>query len=120
MTTATAERLLADHIKVPKPQQPSQQTVYITGLTYENREFTFAREMAVEVAWDGEGWIYEAEQYGINGFARDQQEANFVFRETFDACWEHIAYAEDHELSESARDLKTELRSLVSNTRQIE
>ena len=94
-------------------------TIRLSKLIYENREFTFAHEMTVKMTWDGEGWSYRSEDYGIEGFALEQQEAEFAFRQDFDACWEHIACAEDSDLHESALPMKTSLRSLVASARQI-
>jgi len=114
MIQATVEKQLADGINMQKPQHPKIETFYITGLTYENREFVFAHEIPITVAWDGEGWIYETGEYGVNGFALDQQEANFAYRQTFDACWDNIACAKDNELAQSAREMKAALNSLVA------
>jgi hypothetical protein len=120
--TATALAEPTDDLAKPNAHQqnrPFQKTVRISKLVYENREFTFTHEMAVKITWDGEGWSYRLEDYGIEGSALEQQEAEFAFRQDFDACWEHIACAEDADLHESALPMKTSLLSLVASTRQI-
>jgi len=116
---ATELKTIGHKPDTPRPQQSKQETIYLTKLNYENREFIFAKEMAVKITWDGEGWSYLSKDYGIEGFALEQQEAEFAFRQDFDACWEHIACAEDNDLHESALPMKTTLRSLVASTRQI-
>jgi len=106
----------------PDGQQPNilhEETIYLAGLTYKDREFVFNHEMPVRVTWDGELWDYESEDYNIRAFEEDKQEAFFSFQLVFDACWENIACEEDEKLTKGAQRMKAALKSLVANTRQI-
>jgi len=104
----------------PQHHRPKQETIYLTKLTYENREFLFVHEIPVTVTWNGAIWIYESEKYGIEGFETDKDEAYFAFRQDFDAAWENFACEEDSKLSEGAQRQKALLKSLVASVRYIE
>jgi hypothetical protein len=120
MTTATAEReLIIPIIESPSPH-PRQESVRLTSLIYENKEFLFAREMPVTITWDGEAWIYESKENEIIGFDEDQRGADFAFRQDFSVCWENFACEDDGNLSIDAREMKANLKSLVAEARCFE
>ena len=90
----------------------------ISTLTYGNREFEFAKKLSITVTKRGTVWIYETKKYNIMGYEENKEDAFFAFRETFDACWEHIACEDDGNLTEGAQKMKAALKSLVTNIRQ--
>jgi len=102
-------------------RKPKQETIHLTQLVYENREFTFAREMPVTVTQKGKIWVYEAKEPNIVGYEENKEDAFYAFTETFDACWELIACErDDKKLTPRAQQMKTAFKSLVANVRQIE
>jgi hypothetical protein len=126
MTSEPATSLAETTDSLTKPSvlqrnQPKRETIYLTKLTYENREFHFAHETAIEVTWDGELWTYESKNFGIEGFETTRQKADLAFRQTFALCWDHFACEEDDsKLSKKAKQIKTTFKSLISTIRHIE
>jgi len=104
-----------------RSRKSDQEMIHLTQLVYENREFTFAREMLVTVTQKGKIWIYETKEPNIIGYEENKEDAFYAFTETFDACWELIACEkDDKKLSPRALRMKTAFKSLVADVRQIE
>jgi len=101
-------------------RKPKQETIHLTQLVYENREFTFASEMPVTVTNKDGVWIFESKEFEIIGFDESKEEAFYAFRMDFDARWEYIASEDDCKLTKNARQLKKQLKSLVAGIRHIE
>jgi hypothetical protein len=96
-------------------RQLGQEPLHWTRITHEDRAFELNVPLIVKVQWDGEGWVFEAEEVGVVGFGRLRREAALAFGHDFAACWDNIALAPDAELSKDALDLKSTLNALVKS-----
>ena len=102
-------------------QQPHQETIYLAEVTDGNRKFLFGREIAVKVTWDGELWIFEFEDLGIETFHFNKQRAYLDFQEAFGVHWDYFACEEDdNKLSKKAKQLKIVFKTLVASIRYLE
>jgi len=102
--------LEANHLR-PLGQEP----LHWTRITHEDRAFELTKPLTVTVHWDGEGWIFEAEEIGIVGFGRQRREASLAFGHDFAACWDNIALIPDEGLTEDAIEMKGILKALVKS-----
>lgn len=121
LVEVTGKALLSKRGKIRKILEAShlrqlgQEPIHWTLVTHENREFKLNEPLTITVKWDGEGWVFEAEEIGIVGFGRLRREASLAFSQDFAACWDNFALATDEDLTEDAVELKAALTALVKS-----
>jgi len=104
--------LRSENPGTPLHSVPPQETMFISRLAYENREFTFARDIQVTMRYEDGLWIYESKEYRLIGYDENREEAELAFKEDFVATWNHIGCDDTDNMTQRAKQLRTKLRAL--------
>jgi len=118
-TAPKGQELRPGNVGTPPDSDPPQETMFISRLAYETREFTFAREIPVTMRYEDGLWIYESKEHQLIGYDENREEAELTFKEDFVATWDHIGCYDTDNMTQRAKQLRTKLRTLVASERQV-